>query len=109
MIASKVELTTFTFSPNTAAIALTISGSMPITVWPSGAMNSLGAYSASLATISVPLDLIFAGTCAAMAGSALTAGVAAVVEEVVDFLLLPQPESAAKASTAAQIRAPSLG
>src|SRR5437660_6204573 len=97
MIASKVELTTFTFSPITAAIALTMSGSMPITVWPSGAMNSSGAYSASLATISVPLALTAAGTCAAIA--ALTPGEGEVeVEAVVDFLLLPQPASTMAAS-----------
>src|SRR5437879_584928 len=102
MIASNVALTTFTLRPSTAATALTMSGSMPITVCPSGAMNSSGAYSASLATISVPLDLIFAGTCAAIAAFSLAALVVAAVEEL--FLLLPQPAIAAIASSATPTR-----
>src|SRR5438552_5857739 len=97
MIASKVELTTCAFKPSTAAIALTMSGSIPITVWPSGAMNSFGAYCASLATIRVPLDLTLAGTCAAMAALAALGG-ASVAVAVVLFLLLPQPASSAIAS-----------
>src|ERR1700682_222424 len=85
MMASKVELTSCTFNPITAASALTMSGSMPITVWPSGAMNSFGAYWASVATIRVPLDLIAAGTCAAIVALAavgvdVVAGVAGVLE-----------------------------
>ena len=39
---------------------------MPMTVWPSDAMNSFGAYVASAATVSVPCDLIEAGTWAAI-------------------------------------------
>src|SRR5438309_1088734 len=70
-------------------------------------MNSFGAYSASLATVSVPLDLIAAGTCAAIEALTLGVGVAAVVE-VLDFLLLPQPATSARASTAPEISATSL-
>ncbi|HEY2311996.1 MAG TPA: hypothetical protein VGH96_00175 [Streptosporangiaceae bacterium] len=39
---------------------------MPTTVWPSEAMNSFGAYVASAATVSVPADLMLAGTWAAI-------------------------------------------
>ena len=43
MIVSNVALTTFAFRPITAASALLRSASIPITVWPSEAMNSFGA------------------------------------------------------------------
>ena len=43
MIVSNVALTTFALSPSCATSALARSASMPITVWPSGAMNSFGA------------------------------------------------------------------
>src|SRR5437868_2832277 len=111
MIASKVELTMVAFKPSTAAIALTMSGSMPITVCPSGAMNSFGAYCASVPTISVPLDLIAAGTCAAIDALALGVGtVAAVlaVDDVDELLLLPQPAIASTASAGTPTRMTSL-
>ena len=44
---------------------------MPTTVWPSDPMNSFGAYVASAATVSVPFDLIEAGTWAAIELTAL--------------------------------------
>src|SRR5947207_3027943 len=108
MMASNVELTTLAFNPITAASALTMSGSMPITVWPSGAMNSFGAYWASLATVSVPFFLIASGTCAAIA--ALTLGCATVVAvlAVLELLLLPQPASSDAASASASAQMTSL-
>src|SRR5215472_4699921 len=66
MIVSKVALTMLTRSPITWPSAWARSASMPTTVWPSGPMNSFGAYVASAATVSVPFDLIDAGTWAAM-------------------------------------------
>src|SRR3954470_17077529 len=72
-------------------------------------MNSLGAYSASLATVSVPLDLIGPGTCAAIEALTLGVGVATVaVLAVLELLLLPQPVSRARASMAPEISATSL-
>ena len=44
---------------------------MPMTVWPSDAMNSFGAYVASAATVSDPCDLMEAGTWAAIELTAL--------------------------------------
>src|SRR5436190_8075179 len=110
MIASNVELTTFALSPSTAAIALTMSGSMPITVCPSGAMNSLGAYSASLATTNVPLALIAGGTCAAIVALTLGVGGAAGAVELVAVVFLPPPHpaSAARAKAALHVSATSL-
>src|ERR1700730_10104289 len=107
MIASKVEFTTWAFKPPTPAIALTMSGSMPITVWPSGAMNSFGAYCASLATISVPLALTEAGTWAAIAGFAFVAAAFVLVVEV-ELLLPPQPANARAASAGTPRRVTSL-
>ena len=43
MIVSNVALTMFALSPMTAASAVPRSASIPITVCPSGAMNSFGA------------------------------------------------------------------
>ena len=63
-----------------------MSASIPMIVWPSEAMNSLGAYCASVATVSVPFDLIAAGTCAAIVASALLDVVVAVV--AVELVLL---------------------
>src|SRR6476660_7210455 len=72
-------------------------------------MNSFGAYSASLATVRVPFFLIAAGTWAAIAALTLGAGVATVaVLAVLELLLLPQPVSSARASTAPEISATSL-
>src|SRR5436190_7240728 len=72
-------------------------------------MNSFGAYSASLATVSVPLDLIGPGTCAAIEALTLGVGVATVaVLAVLELLLLPQPVSSARASMAPEISATSL-
>src|SRR6476619_8026004 len=72
-------------------------------------MNSFGAYSASLATVRVPFFLIAAGTWAAIAALTLGAGVATVaVLAVLELLLLPQPVSSARTSTAPEISATSL-
>src|SRR5690348_14986667 len=109
MIVSKFELMMFTLRPMTPASAAMRSASIPITVWPSGATNSLGAYWASLAMFSVPFALILAGTVAAIAESVLTcAGLplsAVVLELDVVLLLLPQPASARIASAGTPIRA----
>jgi hypothetical protein len=59
---------------------------MPMTVWPSDAMNSFGAYVASAATVSEPCDLMEAGTCAAIELTALD-GTADGVEPDPDPLL----------------------
>jgi hypothetical protein len=74
-------------------------------------MNSFGAYCASVAMLSVPFDLIAAGTCAASAALALVAGTFAVdvVELLVDELLLPQPANASTASAGRPMRETSLG
>ena len=79
---------------------------MPMTVWPSGAMNSSGAYWASDATVSVPFDLIAAGTSLAIDVSTVgVAGAEADVELLLLLveLLLPQPASATMTSTGAAI------
>src|SRR6478672_3740224 len=105
MIDSKSELIRLTFNPISEAIVCIRSASIPITVWPSGAMNSFGAYCASVATARVPFDLIAAGTSFAI--EVLIAGVvtgpAEVVAplEVLELLELPQPASAATTSTGA--------
>src|SRR5579884_521289 len=104
MIVSKVALTTFAFSPITAARALTRSGSIPTTVWPSEAMNSSGAYVASAATVSTPFDLMAAGTSFSTAGSAAGAGaeveeVPPPVEELEELEELPHPTIAATQMT----------
>jgi hypothetical protein len=82
---------------------------MPITVWPSGATNSLGAYWASDATFSVPFDLIAAGTVAAIAASApvgATLDVLDALEELEELeLLLPQPAIASNAIAGTKTRA----
>jgi hypothetical protein len=80
-------------------------------VCPSGATNSFGAYWASVATFSVPFDLIAAGTCAAIA--ALVLGVDTLEPvDVADVLLLeellPQPAIASTAKTGTPMRATSL-
>ena len=62
MMPSNDALTTLDFKPNLAAIAAARSASIPMTVLPLVPMNSLGAYVASAATVSVPLDLMAAGT-----------------------------------------------
>jgi hypothetical protein len=68
-----------------------------MTVCPSAAMYSFGAYVASEATVSVPFDLIAAGTKAATL--AVAAGVALVLatldELLLLLLLLPQPATSA--------------
>ena len=105
MIVSNVALTNLTFRPICAPSALTRSTSMPITVCPSGPMNSFGAYVASAATVSVPFDLIAAGTSAAI--DAFAPLVDAVVVELLllllVLLLLPHPASATMTSTGAAI------
>src|SRR5690348_4253330 len=109
MIVSKFELMMATFRPIVFAMALMRSASIPITVWPSGAMNSFGAYCASLATFSVPFDLTLAGTVAAIAGSVVTdigveVALGAVLDDEVVLLLLPQPANASAASAGTAIR-----
>ena len=106
MMLSKVWLVTVASSPISPAIAFARSASIPMTVLPSDAMNSSGAYVASAATVSCPLDLMSAGTWPAIAGSGLTLKLAAVsVPPPPPFssLLLPQPAATvtvAKAITA---------
>jgi hypothetical protein len=75
-------------------------------------MNSFGAYVASAATVSVPLDLIAAGTLAATAGSAAADELEPAAEDVPaleleepepddELLLLPHPATAATHNTGA--------
>src|ERR1700730_16108095 len=110
-IVSKFELMMFAFNPMVARSALMRSASMPITVWPSGATNSLGAYWASLATFSVPFDLIAAGTVAAIAELTLVGatldvlGVLEELEELEELELLPQPAIARTTSARTPKRA----
>ncbi len=113
MIVSNVALTSFAFRPMTLASALPRSASIPTTVWPSGPMNSFGAYVASDATVSVPFDLVAAGTSLATAASAppledVAAGVevevdvaagAALEDELLLLLLLPHAAMAATLSS----------
>src|ERR1700723_1164462 len=105
MIASKSALTNVVFSPITSPSAVTRSGSMPMIVFPSGARNSFGAYCASVATVSVPFDLIAAGTVAAIdaftAVALLDVVLAAVLDEDEELLLLPHPASTTTTSAAA--------
>ncbi len=96
MMLSKVAFTTLALRPITPASAFARSASMPSTVWPSLPMNSLGAYVASAATVSVPFDFTAAGTSDATFWSTppVVAPVLAPVEagaEDVLLLLLPQP------------------
>src|ERR1019366_2136494 len=90
MIPSKVSLTMSALIPITAARALLRSASIPITVWPSEAKNSFGAQLASAAPVSVPFDLIAAGTSAATAASAAgTAELVAALDVVAELELAP--------------------
>ena len=88
-----------------------MSGSIPMIVWPSEAMNSFGAYSASVATFSVPFDLIAAGTSLATDATApldvdvLVEVVVAVEAVLLLVLLLPQPASARTVSASTPRRA----
>ena len=92
MIVSNVALTMLILRPSTCPRALANSGSQPITVWPSDAMNSLGAYVASAATVSVPFDLMAAGTSAAIELTGLADGDCdAVAAGALLLLLLLQP------------------
>ncbi len=65
MIVSKVALTTFAFRPRSGNSACARSASIPTTVCPLEPMNSFGAYVASAATMTAPIDLMLAGTSAA--------------------------------------------
>jgi hypothetical protein len=74
-------------------------------------MNSFGAYVASEATTSVPLDLTEAGTSATTAALALfdpAVVVVVAVEVELELLLLPQPANARTASAGTPILAISL-
>ena len=64
---------------------------MPTTVWPSDPMNSFGAYVASAATVSVPFDLMEAGTWAAIE----LADLDGVVVDVAGLGPEPLPQAAA--------------
>src|SRR4051794_234063 len=57
------------FRPSLPATALNRSTSKPFTVLPSVSRNSLGAYVESVPMVSLPADLMFAGTLAASAVS----------------------------------------
>jgi hypothetical protein len=93
----------------TSPSAFIMSASIPMIVWPSEAMNSLGAYCASVATISLPFALIAAGTWAAIVASRLLGAVVVVVAvEPVPLPLLPQPASTRTASAGIPTRATSL-
>src|SRR5579871_778970 len=111
MIASNCASLNFAFRPIVSASAVTRSGSIPMIVCPSEARNSLGAYWASVPTTSVPLDLIDAGTLAAIAATVpvpLLVVVVGVLEFVVVELLLPHPAIARTASTGTPMRARKL-
>src|SRR5581483_11632999 len=113
MMLSKVAFTTLAFRPITPASACARSASMPSTVWPSEPMNSLGAYDASAATVSVPFDLIEAGTSDATFWSTPLAAppplVLAGVEGVLELLLLLLPHPAATRAAQASAARPATG
>src|SRR6266568_4413796 len=101
---SKLTLVIFAVSPSLAAMALPRSTSKP-TILPESSMFSFGGYVASVAIVSVPLDLNFSGTSAAAAASTPVeeAVVPPVVPPEVAFgvdLLLEQPASRASARAA---------
>ena len=113
MIVSKVAFTNFQVRPMTLPSACPSSGSHPVTVLPLEPMNSFGAYVASAATVSVPFDLTFAGTSAAillfappaLAGVALVVVLALVVVAVVELLpFLAPPHPVATTTTSATLR-----
>src|ERR1700722_2859524 len=111
MIASKLALIIVTFRPITSPSAFTMSGSIPMIVCPSEAMHSFGAYCASVATLSVPFDLVAAGTSLATDATApldvgaLVDVVVAVEAVLLLVLLLPQPASARTVSASIPVRA----
>src|SRR5258708_36489085 len=88
MIASNWASVNVAFRPIVSARAVTRSGSMPMTVCPSEARNSFGAYCASLATVSVPFDLTAAGPRAAIPATAPPADDVEAVEGVGELALL---------------------
>src|SRR5438270_7097774 len=69
MIVANTALTTCTFSPMTWPIAWASSGSQPMTL-PFASLYSSGAYDGSVTIVSVPLDLMAAGSFATTAASA---------------------------------------
>ena len=105
MMPSNVALTTLALRPMAAANAFARSASMPSTVLPSLPMNSLGAYDASAATVSVPLDLIAAGTPGTTFFAVVLAGCcAAVVPPPLSLLPHPAARIAASASASPAVR-----
>src|SRR6478609_3034163 len=76
MIVANVPLTTLKFSPRTVPSAFARSASTPTMVFPLDAKNSMGAYVASVATVSVPLLRILDGTSLAIFGCFVTCVVA---------------------------------
>src|SRR4029453_4019079 len=97
MIVAKVALTSLTFRPSTLARAWASSGSQPVTVVPLAATNSFGGRGAPGARVSVPLDLMAAGTSVAIFAFAEVVVVDGVV--VVAALLLLPPQPAARTAT----------
>src|SRR5215212_11211081 len=102
MMASKVTFFISKSSPIACARAFARSASIPIIVWPSGAMYSFGGYVASAATVSVPFDLMSLGTSAAifLSSCTLTFGVALRVVLVVLLELPPHPAASAAVASA---------
>src|SRR5579859_5932131 len=100
MMSLNVTLTKFAFNPSSAANALPKSTSHPSMVCPSAAIDSSVGYVASIANVSVPFDLIAAGTSAAAADPAdveLDALVVPPPPDVVFDLLLEHPARASDA------------
>src|SRR3954447_22239605 len=102
MIPSNDAFLTLAFRPMTLARAFARSASIPRTVLSPGFRNSFGGYVASAATVSVPLLLIAAGTCAATAESFVAVVEPPELEPVLVLslsLLLPHAASASASAT----------
>ena len=85
-------------------MALARSTSMPVMVLLSLPMNSFGAYDGSVATVSVPLLLIAAGT--VIEESALAEADADALGLVLELLLLPQAARESASPAAVKAAAP---
>src|SRR5436189_1737185 len=105
MIVSKLAVTKCHLTPMTFPSAWPSSGSHPTIVFPSEPTDSFGGYVGSVATVSVPLDLILAGTSAAILLSTPVLVVVAVVVLEAFFPPPPQPV-ATTAMSAPSIRTP---
>src|ERR1700694_4125266 len=85
--------------PSVAAIAFIRSTSNP-TILPLGSLNSLGAYGTLTPTTSLPLDLMFSGTVAAMSGTFWADAAVVDFDDPEVSVLLAQPDSARAPDTA---------